>query len=427
MTKIALLMTGSELLAGDIQDSNSTWLAQTLKDADFHIQQKITVGDDLDAIIQALNFLSQHNDLILMNGGLGPTNDDLTAEALALFSGQPLQRHKQAEQHLMHWCEKRNYPLSDRQLKQCELPEQAQIFSASPGSACAFYIKTEGCTIIATPGVPSELKTIITEQGISFLQKQFGYKTKSHWQRFQCFGLGESNIQQLLDEKCPSLKDYYDIGYRAQSTQVELKLRALKYECEAALSAKQQCLSLLDDVIFAEGASTHAEALVNALQTQNLSLGLAESCTGGLIASQITAQAGVSNVFMGGIVCYSNSIKHAHLAVPSSILETQGAVSEACAKAMLDGTLAAFNTDLAIAVTGIAGPSGASKDKPLGTVYISFGSNELQHCIKFCIPLARVHFQQVAAALACDLLRRFVLNKPLLGPAIKRYQVDNKH
>lgn len=404
---LCLLMTGSELMSGDTIDSNSAYLGKKLADIGLAISEKITVGDDEAMLCAQLNRLTEQYDIILMNGGLGPTQDDLTAAILAKVCQCDLTVDKAAEAHIYAWCEKRGLIANEANLKQALLPNISTIFPDAPGSAPAFYLVHNKSLIIATPGVPSELRDITEKQLLGFLQQRFALQDSYHWQQYQLFGIGESSLQQLINEQFPQLSDYYHVGFRANSPYVELKLMA-KADADTH-QAKLQCdalLHALDDVIIGPAHSTLAKALIAELNRLGKTVSSAESCTGGLIASEITRIAGASSVFPGSVVSYSNAIKTALLQVPQSTLEAHGAVSEATVLAMLKGALNTLSSDFAIAVSGIAGPDGGSEEKPVGTVWIAYGSTQQQRALCLLIRQPRVEFQRMVSTIAMDLLRR---------------------
>lgn len=424
MPRIALLMTGSEIMAGDIVDSNAPYIAQALQTLGLHVDEKVSVGDKISSLSQSITRLANDNQLLFINGGLGPTEDDLTCAALSRVTGHPLAEHSEGKKHIEQWCQQRHVTFTQQQLKQAMLPTDATIFVDSPGSACGFYCTIKGCLVIATPGVPSELKSILQQSILPLLASRFKIKQSRQWQHFQLFGLGESRIENIIHQYSPNLQDYYEVGFRAQMSQVELKLRRLPQSPEEnqealqvlekeAQKVKRLALDALSEYIFTQGSGSLAQELSFILKKNQLRLGLAESCTGGLIAKEITALAGASSFFQGGIVAYSNDIKSSLLAVSDSTLETQGAVSEACAREMLLGCLAHCHCDVGISVTGVAGPSGGSAEKPAGTVFIAYGSKSTQHCLALCIPFERNAFQSLVCSIALDSLRRFIAGLPI--------------
>lgn len=405
--KLALLMTGDELMQGNIIDGNGGFLGDFFAQFGLPVSEKTTVGDNLIRLVCQINRLSQEYDILLINGGLGPTEDDLTAAALAQANNEALQRHLAAEQHVIQWCQSRNLTINHANLKQAVLPASAKIFPNAPGSACAFYLTINQCLIIATPGVPSELEHIVKNEVSTFLQQQFKLTDYFPWQRYQLFGIGESSLQELINTQFSAIHDDYHIGFRANFPYLELKLQPKK------ITANQEIMSeLLLALAEKQLGSQHfslASSLVALLQEKKQSISSAESCTGGLIASEITKIPGSSRVFPGSIISYSNTAKHELLKVSDANLQQHGAVSDAVVGEMLLGCLKSFHSDYAIAVSGIAGPDGGSEEKPLGTVYIAYGSSSDFDIIKLCIPLPRQQFQQLVCAISLDLLRRKIL------------------
>ena len=417
---VALLLTGSELMSGDILDSNSAMLAHLLSDRGIEVSEKCTLADDKELLIQAIERLSREYRCLIINGGLGPTSDDLTAEALAAASDRALEVNAIADKHVRSWCQKRGHEANTANLKQSILPQDALILTESPGSAVAFYIVHNDCLILATPGVPSELKTIMLRQACQLIQEHLNVAAISLWQRYTLFGMGESQLQQLIDVKLPQLQDYYEIGYRAGLPTLELKLKSRPFKEDINNAVINKALSILNPYIIGHGAVTLAECVVQLLKDNKQTISFAESCTGGLIASQITGVPGSSSVFPGAIVSYSNAMKVRLLGVDDNLLNTYGAVSEEVANAMHSGVLKIVNSDYAVAVTGVAGPDGGSDEKPVGSVWIAWGSTEQSYCEKLLLKHNRQDFQKLVAAIAFDLIRRQLLK---LDPcaSIKRW------
>ena len=419
--KLAVLMTGTELMAGDVVDSNSATLAQMLSDIGMQITEKCTVGDDKQQLLAAIIRLSHSHDCLIINGGLGPTEDDLTSEVMAEASGQPVKEHHQARQHVLQWCKSRGYDTSAANLKQACLPASAQILPDAPGSAPAFYIEMNNCLVLATPGVPSELEHIMRHQALHLLQKTLPHQAAEKWKRFSLLSIGESRLQQLLIDSFSGLEHFLDIGFRAGLPTLEFKYRRKIVE-EAELDTQRQHIAQLNTLIapflVAEGDGSIALQLMNVLKAQGKTLSTAESCTGGLIASEITKIPGSSAVFPGSIVSYSNAIKQRLLNVSEATLSSHGAVSQQTAEQMLLGVLAQTQADFGIAVTGIAGPDGGSDEKPVGMVWIAWGKVNAYRSVCLHIPFAREDFQKMVTAISLELLRRQLLGldvQPLLA------------
>ena len=404
---LALLMTGSELMSGDITDTNSAFISEQLLAYGIETKEKVTVGDELPLLAEQITRLTRTYDMLLINGGLGPTQDDLTAQVLASCAGLELVEHPAAKAHVLAWCEQRGFAANQANLKQALLPQGCEIFADAPGSAPAFYLTINGCLVIATPGVPSELKQILRRQILPYMQTHFSCQQASPWQRFLLFGIGESRLQQLLDEKLPAVKTVLDIGFRAAFPYVELKFKPQQGQPPAAISeARTALLQEVGDYWLGEQCTQMADSLVQALLSAGATVSCAESCTGGLIASEITRIAGASAVFPGSIVSYSNSMKEQLLGVPAELLAQHGAVSEATVTAMLKGLLQRTGTNYGIAVSGIAGPGGGSEEKPVGTVWIAWGNQTQQHSICLMIRFERRLFQELVATISMDLVRR---------------------
>ena len=405
--RIHLLLTGNELMAGDIVDSNSAMIAQRLAEYGLGIGRKVTVGDDLDALVKELRQMAADADIVLVNGGLGPTVDDLTAAALATAAGVGLAEHPEAMAHLEHWCAKLGLELNAANRKQALLPAGADVIPNPVGTAVGFGLMLDHCQVLCTPGVPRELERMLNDTLIPRLAANRGAVST---RKLTFFGIGESSLQQLLSDNIPDWPDDIELGFRAGFPLMELKLTIRSTAAEAGADALQRrILELAGGFLVGVGAVTPAERLVALLKQQGKRLCLAESCTGGAIAARITAIAGASEVFEAGLVTYSNAMKTELLGVPESLLEQHGAVSEAVVRAMAAGALARSGADCVIGISGIAGPGGGSEDKPVGTVWIAWGDISAIHAHRFNLALPRHQFQELATTLGLDLLRRHLL------------------
>ncbi|SEL67954.1 competence/damage-inducible protein cinA [Colwellia chukchiensis] len=416
---VSLLLTGDELMNGDIIDTNSLMIATSLSNIGLKVNKKVTLGDDITLLNTEIKQLSQSSDLLIINGGLGPTVDDLTSQALADAGGVKLQLNTQAHSHLKQWAKRRNITLNEPNLKQAYLPSGCDIIANKNGSAVGFSMTLNNCLVICTPGVPSELKTMLSDEIVPNLVNVFRSSAEHPICRLQTFGIGESNLQALIDQQIPDWPAEIAIGFRAAMPILEVKLCPQNKTGEHLLTVYQAKLcQLLGDHVLAVGASdkiTLAEYLVPLLLKSKQKITVAESCTGGLIASQITAIAGSSAVFEAGFVTYSNQMKSKMLGVAATTLQRHGAVSEATVLAMARGALERSSADFAIAVSGIAGPSGASKNKPLGSVWVAWGNKESLQARYYCLPMARQDFQQAVAARSLDLIRRLIIESKELA------------
>ncbi len=407
--KVQLLLTGNEIMSGDTVDSNSAMIAQRLGAISVSVYRKVTVGDDPDLLQTELAAMVAGADLVIVNGGLGPTIDDLTAAILAAVAGVPLKEHPDAVKHLNQWCDKRNLLLNAANLKQAMLPEGASILDNPVGSAVGFEMTLGTCRVICTPGVPSELNRML-DSIVAELATQLQRRPQRSIQRLQTFGLGESTAQQIISDAMPDWPQDVELGFRAGAPQMEIKL---SINSDAATEARKHCRNqlqqLFGDHIIGEGDVTLAQRVLELLSERGATLATAESCTGGLIASMLTRVPGSSQGFHAGFVTYSNAMKQSILGVREETLAQHGAVSEAVVREMALGALERANADYAIAVSGIAGPDGGSPEKPVGTVWLAWGDRRNIRTRGLCWPVERTLFQTMIAAAGLDMMRRILI------------------
>jgi nicotinamide-nucleotide amidase len=409
--KVQLLLTGNEIMSGDVIDSNSAMIAQLLKAIGIEVQRKVTVGDDLNILVNEIKTITQQTDILIINGGLGPTIDDMTAQALALAANKPIVRHSQAMQHLKSWCQQRNYRLSEPNKKQADLPQGCEIIANNVGSAVGFKLTLNQCEIYCTPGVPSELKLMLEQEIIPELKQKIPEHLKTTVKRMQVFGIGESNIQKIIDENFPNWPSEIELGFRAAMPLIEVKLTSRNSQASKLAEVWQRKVTaLLGDHIIGENSAKLNKVVVELLTKQQKTITFAESCTGGLIASQLTQVAGASQVFEAGFITYSNNIKTKLLEVNEKILDQHGAVSEQTVLAMAKGALLKSQADYVVAVSGVAGPDGGTPEKPVGIVWIAWGNNDIINTCCLYLPGNRHYFQHYVAAASLDLIRRMLIS-----------------
>ena len=408
--KISLLLTGNELMSGDTVDSNSAYIAQSLKDLNLVPYIKKVVGDDMALLISSIVELSAVSDVLIINGGLGPTIDDLTAQALAVAIDSPIQRHAQAYQRLSEWASGRGFVLTESNLKQADLPSACCIIDNPNGSAVGFRCVYQDCLIMCTPGVPSELKPMVENHLLALIREHGAIEATSYISRLRLFGISESGLQDSINRIFPDWPSNVELGFRVQMPVLEIKIATVGDEL-IALNEHwvARFIEHFSDYIIGRGSTRLSQALNQTLRDKQLKIATAESCTGGLIAAGITSESGSSEVFEAGYVCYSNRMKTAMLSVDQSTLLKHGAVSEAVVTEMVKGAVQASGADIAIAISGIAGPSGGSNEKPVGTVWMAWGGAAGIKARKFYLPIPRQGFQRTATAIAMDLVRRHVL------------------
>jgi nicotinamide-nucleotide amidase len=415
--QLEMISTGEEVLSGQIVDTNAAWFSDTLMNLGLELQQRSTVGDRMDDLVRLFTERSKVADLILVNGGLGPTSDDLSADAAARACGVALVEDAGWRLHLEDWFRRRGRPMAPSNLKQCLLPAGAVLIDNPNGSAPGFRIKLNRAWLFFTPGVPSEFKPMVQEQFLPFLHAQFHFDSAVRLHKFLTLGHGESSLAEQL--KAVTAPDGVTLGYRPSMPTVEIKVFARGNDAIAALQdflpRVRQCLGT---AVVTERFASIAEEVHTLLRLKGGTLSLAESCSGGLLSSQLVEYPGSSDYLKHAVVSYSNEAKTRLLGVPGTLLNTFGAVSIETAEAMATGARGILDTDFALAITGIAGPDGGSDAKPVGTVAIALCDRS--QCWIQVVNLgqrSRSLVRSMSCAIALDMLRRH-----LLGQApIERY------
>lgn len=408
--KVSLLLTGNELMSGDTIDSNSAYVAQSLKDIGIVPYVKKVVGDDLELLVSSTQELAEVSDVLIVNGGLGPTVDDLTAQALAEATNKPLVRHPDAYERLVEWAAPRDFKLTESNLKQADLPEHCEVIENPKGSAVGFQCVYSDCLILCTPGVPSEFKPMVENHLLALICEHGAIDTKSTISRLRLFGITESGLQDMVNDAFPAWPADVELGFRVQLPVIEVKIATVGDQfIELNHQWTKKFSALFADYIIGQDGTRLTQALNQALQETNNTIVTAESCTGGAIVAGIVSEAGSSAVIEAGYVVYSNAMKTSLLGVSEQTLSEFGAVSENTVREMAAGALQKSGADLAVVTSGIAGPTGGSAEKPIGLVWIAWGSKDNIHARSFFLPVGRRGFQRTASAIAMDLVRREVL------------------
>lgn len=414
--RLEMISTGEEVLSGQIVDTNAAWFSDSMMNLGIELTRRSTVGDRLDDLIQLFHERSQHADLILVNGGLGPTSDDLSAEAAARALGVELQEHTGWREHLEAWFRQRGRTMPQSNLKQCLLPAGATLVDNPSGSAPGFRLKLNNAWLFFTPGVPFEFKQMVTAEFIPFMQREFGSGLETRLSKLLTFGHGESSLADMITPL--PVPDGITLGYRPSPPHVEIKIFA---RGETAIAAQPGFVHAVQQALGEAVVSTEFPTLAEQVHVLMLegkhTLGLAESCTGGMLSSQLVDFAGSSDYLLHGVVSYSNAAKQKLLQVPAAVLEQYGAVSCETAIAMARGARDQLDSDFALAVTGVAGPAGGSAEKPVGTVAIAL-SDRAQTWVQLVSlgQRSRQLVRTMSCAVALDMLRRRLLGKePLVN------------
>ncbi len=408
-----ILSIGDELTSGQTLNRNASWLSEQLQQIGVRVRQHVTVGDQLDEIVHALRWMHRGADLILITGGLGPTDDDLTRQALATAMGEEVVTDTDALAEIEAFFRRLNRPMPSVNRVQALRPASARCISNSAGTAPGIMAKWGHCRVFAIPGVPREMKMMF-ETSVAPELKMDGSPTVLRIATINTFGAGESwvgdKIRDLMKRGAePSVGTTVHDGI----VSIRIYARGTEAQAQAAISTlTQELTARLGDLIFSTGEASIESVLVNSLRNFRQTVATAESCTGGLLAELITAIPGASNCFHGGWVTYSNSVKIEELYLSPELLQTHGAVSAPVAEAMAKAARDKAGTDWGISTTGVAGPDGGTDEKPVGTVFIGLTGSDGMEVRRFQFPGQRAQIRLRAAQMAMTMLRLKLLGRP---------------
>jgi nicotinamide-nucleotide amidase len=409
---VEIISIGNEILCGNIIDTNANYIIKKLREINLNVQHVSAVGDDERELIAQLQESYQRSQIIITTGGLGPTEDDITFQSIAKAFGINLVRYPEAEKNMVEILNRINVTISPSNLKQAFLPESSRCILNPYGTAPAMILEKEGRVIVALPGVPLEMKNLITEQIIPFLQKRFPNLQYMQSQIIRISGLGESTVNDKIKDFI-NHNHKLNIGIYASPEDIQIQLNALAKTPEETKKildqATEQLKALLGDYIFGYNQQSLEEVIGNLLRTRKLTLAVAESCTGGMLGEIITSTPGSSDYFKGGIISYDGELKEKLLDVSRDIMIQFGQVSEPVARAMAEGVRKKCNSDIGISVTGIAGPGGGSPGKPVGLVYIALADEKQTLVQKHQLHKDRQTIRLRSARRALNTLRVYLL------------------
>lgn len=368
--KIEIIPVGNEILIGQIIDTNSAWMAAQLTKAGFEIIAITTVGDCTKDICQALDTAFSRADVVLMTGGVGPTKDDITKTTLCNYFNTDLVFDDSVLENINRIFAHKNYALNELTRNQAFVPKNCTVIQNIVGTAPVLWFEQNNKVLVSMPGVPFEMKTVMSDEIIPRLRKQFqsiDYLKSS----LLISGITESALAIRLSDFEEQLSQKFSLAYLPSYGLIRLRLSAWGAENAPEMEArKEQLKQLVKDVLIDESDKPLETILGEKLRSKKLSISTAESCTGGNIAHQITLISGASNYFKGSIVSYANQVKSDILNIDSEIIDKYGAVSREVVEQMAQSVSKKLKTDCSIAVSGIAGPDGGTPDKPVGTVWI---------------------------------------------------------
>lgn len=396
-----IITIGDELLIGQVVDTNSAWMAERLNEAGIELYQITSVHDDREHILKALDEAFSRADIVLTTGGLGPTKDDITKHVMCEYFGTTLVEDSRVREHIHELYKERPDVLNRLTATQWLVPESATILPNRVGSAPIMVFEQTGKFLIAMPGVPHEMKIAMTEQVLPYIGSK-GSGEIIH-RTMMLYGIAESTLALQIEEWENALPQSMHLAYLPKDGIIRLRLSSYG---EATKEEIEQQIANLKPLIAANLIATEdlplETILGNLLKARHQTIATAESCTGGRLAAALNAQSGASAYYMGSVVAYDNTIKEQVLGVKHDTLEKYGAVSEQTVREMAEGVRALMNTDYAIATSGIAGPTGGTPDKPVGTVWIAWATPKgtTAECYHFGIAREREQITQRAVTAA---------------------------
>jgi nicotinamide-nucleotide amidase len=409
----SIITIGDELLIGQVIDTNSAWMAQELNKIGIWVQHRVAVGDDREDIRNALDDEGRRSSVILITGGLGPTADDITKPLLCEYFGGKLVVDPGALANVKHIFEKvLQRPMIERNLAQAEVPDTCTVIQNKRGTAPGMWFEKDGKIFVSMPGVPYEMKGMITDAVLPALKRHFTLPFIAH-RTLLTAGIGESFLAEHISAFENALPPAIKLAYLPNYGMVRLRLTAR--DGEPAVMTKElhdrfdTLRQLVAEWMVIDEDLSLQEAVGRLLRQKGRTVGTAESCTGGYIAHLLTSIPGSSHYFKGGVISYADEVKEKLLQVPTATLTGPGAVSEETVRKMVEGALPLLDTDYAIGVSGIMGPDGGSPDKPVGTVWIAVGNRERTVAQKFAFRFDRQRNIELTANNALNLLRKFIL------------------
>lgn len=409
--RIHILTVGDEILIGQIVDTNSAWMGQQLNLMGAEIDKIITVGDTYEDMVRELDRSVEEADVVLITGGLGPTKDDITKKALAGFMGVGMTFHEPTWERIQRFFNKLGRSTTRAHKEQCFLPEGSTVLYNKMGTAPGMWFQHRNTIIVSMPGVPYEMKYLMEHEVMTRIREVYPGRPIAH-RTLLTVGEGESRIADRLADFEANLPGYIKLAYLPNLGRVRLRLTArgddqarIERELDQHLGAMQ---GLLSDLVYGRERQQLEEVLGNILKQLGLTLGTAESCTGGHIAHRITSISGSSAYFLGSIVAYANEVKTTILKVRPETLEEHGAVSEQTVREMVDGAREVLGVDIAVSISGIAGPGGGTPEKPVGTIWMAVSNGATTETFKLQAGKDRLKNIQYATVYVLNLVRTFL-------------------
>lgn len=406
-----IITIGDEILIGQIVDTNSAWIGEQLSLLGISVNTIITVSDDIDTIKKSLDKTLPDLDLIIMTGGLGPTKDDITKNALAEYYSSDMEFDEPTYTKIKGFFDSRGIPFLDAHKEQCYMPIKAEILANNMGTAPGMLFTEGGKMVLSMPGVPYEMKWIFKNSFSRFIKERIQSNKFIYHRTIKTIGRGESLIAESITDLLENLPEHTSIAYLPSIGSVRLRLSSIS-DYDTTQEVEHHVMLLkerLGKLVYGMDKDTIEGSLLDLYRAKNLSIGTAESCTGGLVAHSLTSVPGSSDVYQGSVISYSYALKESLLNVSQATIQEHGAVSEETVIEMLDGLLESLKVDVGVAISGIAGPGGGTPDKPVGTIWMAWGSREKKKTKLLNLSKDRKHNIQYTSVAALNALRLFAL------------------
>lgn len=413
-----LLAVGTELLLGSIANTDAQMISRELSALGINVYYHTVVGDNPDRVRAAVDIARTRADVIITTGGLGPTCDDLTKNALAAAFGRKLVFHQPSADRIRAYFARAGRPMTDNNLQQAMVPEGSTVLDNDWGTAPGCAFQAGGVTVVMLPGPPRECAAMLRHRALPYLAALSDGVIVSR--TLKLFGIGESSMEARLRERMNAMTNPTLAPY-AKEGETELRITAKAADARTARAlldpVEAELRAEFGDLIYGVDAASLEERVLSLLREQGKTLSTAESCTGGLIAKRLTDLAGASAAFLGGVVSYTNQVKERALGVPRELLDQYGAVSRPVAEAMARGVMALTGSDLALSVTGVAGPDRDDRGNPVGLVYVALTDGERVWVFRGRLGTSRGRVRTMAAHTGLDMVRRYLTGRPVLESA----------
>ncbi|MEJ5244800.1 MAG: competence/damage-inducible protein A [Bacteroidota bacterium] len=415
MLKVSILSIGDEICIGQVLNTNAQWIAEKCTEIGTEIVYHLSVGDNKERLIESLRYLEKSSDVIIMTGGLGPTSDDITKPILLEYFSDKLVFNNDVHLNIEEFFRKREREVSKLSLSQAEVPSKCQVIHNNLGTAPGMVFYENEKLYVSLPGVPYEMKEMVVNYVIPLLIKEIEKKHESvvKFKTFHTSGIPESNLAELIGDEREFLKEGETLAYLPSTKGVRLRIGVTGQDfstCDKRLSEIEKILlNKISNFVLPIGNKELTETVCELLKGKKKTLAVAESCTGGMLGAEITSVSGASDFFVGGEITYSNWAKTVRLNVNEKTLQKYGAVSEQTACEMAENVRKIFNTDFGISITGIAGPTGGTPEKPVGTVWIGLSNKEKTFAKKFIFGWSRNINRERAVFTALNELKKVLV------------------